>query len=160
ELEMPPSGRLPPGEVEILTRWVKEGVPWTPSRSDTGPVSAAPAPPAAGAIAAARHAWPNQPVARPSLPSVKDQPWCRNPIDAFLLGRLEAEHLRPAPEADRMTLIRRLTYDLTGLPPTPEEADAFLADRAPGAYERLVDRLLGSPRYGEHWARHWLDLVR
>ena len=91
---------------------------------------------------------------------MKDRSGIRNPIDAFILARLEAEGLRPAPEADRVTLIRRLTYDLTGLPPTPEEVDAFLADAAHDAYERLVDRLLASPQYGEHWARHWLDLVR
>jgi hypothetical protein len=91
---------------------------------------------------------------------VKDRTWVRNPIDAFLLARLEGERLLPAPEADRITLIRRITFDLTGLPPSPEEVDAFLADHAPGAYERLVDRLLDSPHHGEHWARHWLDLVR
>ena len=96
----------------------------------------------------------------PSLPKVNDRGWVRNPIDAFVLARLEAQRLHPASEADRVTLIRRLTYDLTGLPPTPEEVDAFLADRSPGAYERLVDRLLASPHYGEQWARHWLDFVR
>ena len=91
---------------------------------------------------------------------MKQQDWCSNPIDAFILARLEAEKLAPAPPADRVTLIRRLQYDLTGLPPTPEEVDAFVADRAVGAYERLVDRLLASTQYGEKWGRHWLDLVR
>jgi hypothetical protein len=166
ELEMPPSGKLPQGEVDVLTQWVKEGVPWTSeSGSRPTPVPASvpatsPSPASAEAIAAARRVWPHQPVDRPRVPVVKDHRWVRNPIDAFLLARLEAEGLRPAPEADAVTLIRRLTYDLTGLPPTPEEVDAFLADRAAGAYERLVDRLLASPHYGEHWARHWLDLVR
>ena len=162
ELEMPPGGKLPQGELDILTRWVKEGVPWT-SRPAPAPASApstAPAPAASRAIAAARRQWSNQPVVRPTVPSVKDRNGIRNPVDAFIQARLESEGLRPAPEADRVTLIRRLTYDLTGLPPTPEEVDAFLADGARDAYERLVDRLLTSSRYGERWARHWLDLVR
>ncbi len=163
DLEMPPGGKLPAGEQEILTRWVKEGLPWgasQPAATDAGPARARTGPSAPSAIAAARREWSHQPVVRPPVPRVKDGRWVRNPIDAFLLARLEAERLRPAPEADRVTLIRRLSYDFTGLPPTPEDVDAFLADRAAGAYERLVNRLLASPRYGEHWARHWLDLVR
>jgi hypothetical protein len=161
ELEMPPGGKLPPGEVEVLTRWVKDGLPWT-SQATPAPASgpAATTPAGSEAIAAARHQWSHQPVARPPVPAVKDRAWCRTPIDAFLLARLEAQGLRPAPEADRVTLIRRLTHDLTGLPPTPEEVDAFLQDRTPDAYERLVERLLASPHHGEQWARHWLDLVR
>jgi hypothetical protein len=99
-------------------------------------------------------------VRRPAVPRVKNRNWCRSPIDAFLLSRLEAAGLEPAPLADRVTLIRRVTYDLTGLPPTPEEVDSFLEDARVDAYERLVDRLLASPQYGEKWARHWLDLVR
>ena len=99
-------------------------------------------------------------MVRPAVPPVKDNAWCRTPIDAFIRVRLEAEGLTPAPPADRTTLIRRLTYDLTGLPPTPAEVDAFVADRAPDAFERLTDRLLASPHYGEKWGRHWLDLVR
>ena len=85
--------------------------------------------------------------------------WVRNPIDAFILARLEREGIEPSPEADRVTLLRRLSFDLTGLPPTPEEVEAFLADNRPDAYERAVDRLLASPHYGERWARHWLDLA-
>ncbi len=162
ELEMPPGGRLPASEQAILTRWVKEGLPWgsQPTAATTAPSRAPTDPTGSAAIAAARREWSHQPVVRPPLPSVTDRAWVRNPIDAFLLARLEAERLRPAAEADRVTLIRRLSYDLTGLPPSPEEVDAFVADPAPGAYERLVDRLLASPHYGEHWARHWLDLVR
>jgi hypothetical protein len=162
ELEMPPGGKLPAGEIAILTRWVKEGLPWsvgspaTPTAVPPAPTLASPAP----AIESVRQAWSDRRVVRPPVPAVKNPAWCRNPIDVFLLARLEAEQLRPAPEADRVTLIRRLTYDLTGLPPTPEQVDEFLADQADGAYERLVDRLLGSPHYGEKWARHWLDLVR
>ncbi len=97
---------------------------------------------------------------RPSLPEVKDKRWVRNEIDRFILARLEKEGLRPSPEADRITLIRRLSLDLLGLPPTLQEVDAFLADTRPDAYERLVDRLLKSPHYGERWGRHWLDLAR
>ena len=94
------------------------------------------------------------------MPPVSDPAWCRNPIDNFVLARLDAEQLKPAAEADKETLLRRVTLDLTGLPPTPEEVDAFLADTAPDAYERAVDRLLASPHYGEHMARYWLDAVR
>src|SRR5437870_393252 len=94
---------------------------------------------------------------RPPLPPVDHQNWPRNEIDLFVLGRLERPGLRPSPEADRITLIRRVTLDLTGLPPAPEEVDAFLQDPAPDSFERVVDRLLASPRYGEHMARDWLD---
>ena len=101
------------------------------------------------------------PAGHPSLgPTDQEPSWVRNPIDAFILAGLESEGLEPAGPADRVALIRRVTYDLTGLPPTPEEVDAFVADPAPDAYERLVDRLLASPHYGETWGRHWLDLVR
>ena len=104
--------------------------------------------------------WAYRQVIRPTIPRVKNQGWIHNPIDAFVLARLESEGLTPAPPADRVALIRRVTFDLTGLPPTPEEVDAFVADPSPDAYERLVDRLLASPHYGEAWGRHWLDLVR
>ena len=97
---------------------------------------------------------------RPAVPAVKDSAWCRNPIDHFVLGRLEKEGLSPSPEADKATLIRRVCLDLIGLPPDPQEVDAFLADKRPDAYERVVDRLLASPRYGERWASRWLDLAR
>jgi len=104
--------------------------------------------------------WSFRPLGRPAVPRVKDQGWVRNPVDAFVLEQLEEFGLRPAAEADRVTLIRRLRFDLTGLPPTPEEVDAFVADARSDAYERLVDRLLASPQYGERWARSWLDLAR
>src|SRR5207247_2221416 len=93
----------------------------------------------------------------PALPQVKDTRWPRGDIDRFVLARLEKEGLRPSPEADKPTLIRRVTIDLTGLPPTPSEVDAFLADKSSGSYDKLVDRLLESPRYGENIARYWLD---
>src|SRR5438067_646512 len=98
---------------------------------------------------------------RPAAPELRT-PYSaiRNPIDAFILARLAKERLKPSPEADKETLLRRVTLDLTGLPPTPEEVDAFLKDTSPGAYERVVDRLLASPHYGERWGRHWLDSAR
>jgi hypothetical protein len=104
--------------------------------------------------------WAFVPPRQAAPPGVKDRRWVRNPIDAFVLARLEQEGLKPAPAADRYTLVRRVSLDLVGIPPTPEEADAFVNDPAPDAYERLVDRLLASPRYGERWARRWLDLAR
>lgn len=103
--------------------------------------------------------WSLQPVQRPDTPKVKNAQWLRNPIDAFVLLRLEARGLTPTPEANRRTLIRRLSYDLTGLPPTPSEVSAFVTDKAPNAYKKVVDRLLASPHYGERWTRHWLDVV-
>ncbi len=107
-----------------------------------------------------RQHWSFVPPARPSLPEVKRAAWVRNPVDAFILAPIEAAGIAPSPEADRATLIRRLRFDLTGLPPTPEEVDAFVADRSGDAYERLVERLLASPQYGERWGRAWLDLAR
>jgi Protein of unknown function (DUF1553)/Protein of unknown function (DUF1549) len=101
-----------------------------------------------------------QPLTRPAVPPAGNIAWCRNDIDRFILARLEKEHLAPSPEADRRTLIRRLSFDLLGLPPTPEETAAFVADPDPAAYEKLVERDLASPAYGERWARHWLDVVR
>jgi hypothetical protein len=160
EIEMPPSGKLPAGEIDALTQWVKDGLPWTPTAATAATSGPAVTPATAKAKSVEPSSWSLRPVVRPTVSTVNDGAWCRNPIDAFLLARLEAEGLRPAPEADRVTLIRRLKYDLTGLPPAPEEVDAFVADRAPDAYERLVERLLGSPQYGEKWGRHWLDLVR
>jgi hypothetical protein len=104
--------------------------------------------------------WPFAPPVRPAIPEVKQGDWVRNAVDAFVLARLEQSALHPNPPADRVTLLRRVTFDLTGLLPTPAECDAFLADTAPGAYERVVDRLLASPHFGERWAQHWLDVVR
>src|SRR6266446_2470533 len=106
------------------------------------------------------HHWAFKAPVRPPVPKVKNQKWVRNPIDNFVLARLEKEGLKPSPEADRVTLSRRLSLDLTGLPPTPAEADEFLADSSPDAYDRLVERLLASPHYGERWARAWLDVAR
>ena len=163
ELEMPPAGKLPAREIEILTRWVREGLPWTPQTPaakqppaavSSGPTSANPAKPKP------LDDWSLRPVRRPAVPAVKQPAWCHTPIDAFILARLEAEGLQPAHPADRISLIRRLSYDLTGLPPSPQEVDAFANDHSPDALEHLTDRLLASPHYGEKWGRHWLDLVR
>ena len=107
-----------------------------------------------------REFWSFKPVASPSLPEVQRRDWVRTPIDAFVLAQLEARGLEPAPPADKRTLIRRVTFDLTGLPPTPEEVDAFLADESPDAFEKVVERLLSSPGYGVRWGRHWLDVAR
>ncbi|HTI51676.1 MAG TPA: DUF1553 domain-containing protein [Planctomycetaceae bacterium] len=158
-LEMPPSGRLPKDEVEILTRWVKSGLPWTPGTEKEADEKghAAPVRPT---IAEAKSYWAYRPLERPAVPDVKAVARVGNPIDAFLLAKLESKGLRLAPPADRVTLIRRAYYDLIGLPPKPEEVDAFVADPGADAYERLIDRLLDSPQYGEKWGRHWLDLVR
>jgi hypothetical protein len=108
----------------------------------------------------ARSFWSFQPVKRPAVPTVKRSEWVRNPIDAYVLSKLEEKGYTPAPPATRAQLLRRAYYDLIGLPPTPAEVDAFLADNSPDAYEKVIDRLLASPHYGEKWGRHWLDLVR
>ncbi|HXJ37909.1 MAG TPA: DUF1549 domain-containing protein, partial [Bryobacteraceae bacterium] len=110
--------------------------------------------------AAQRSYWAFQPVHRTTPPSVTHAERTANPIDAFVGAKLEAKGLQMSPAADRVTLLRRVTFDLIGLPPTPEEVDAFVADKSPNAYEKVVDRLLASPNYGERWARHWLDLAR
>jgi len=161
ELEMPPAGKLPAHEIDVLTRWVEQGLPWateTGRGSTADAVIRAASPDQVGAKG--RGSWSYLPVSGPVVPAVKNPSWCRSPIDAFVLARLEAEKLAPARSADRVTLIRRLSFDLTGLPPTPEEVDDFVADQASDAYERLVERLLDSPQYGAAWGRHWLDLVR
>jgi mono/diheme cytochrome c family protein len=145
---MPPKGpRLAAAEIAVLRAWIDQG-------------ARAPATEAAAAAArtANRH-WSFRPVVRPAVPPVKNTGWVRNAIDRFILARLEREGITPAPQADRATLIRRLSLDLVGLPPTPEEVAHFLNDSRPDAYERVVDRLLSSPRYGEKWARPWLDLA-
>jgi mono/diheme cytochrome c family protein len=153
-LEMPPAGKLKPEQIDTLTKWVKAGLPMKDSAA-----AAATHEPKAGVVTAeARRYWAYQPVTRPAVPVVKGA--VANPIDAFILSKLEARDLAPAGPADRVALVRRLYYDLTGLPPTPEQVDAFVQDRSSGAFERLVDQLLGSPHYGEKWGRHWLDVVR
>jgi cytochrome c553 len=156
-VQMPPKSKLPDAEIAALTRWVEMGAPWP--GGDAAPAASGPAvEPFDFEKRAAR--WSFGPIARTDPPEVRDAAWPLDPIDRFLLARLESANLRPAPEADRRALIRRVTFDLTGLPPAPADVEAFAADTSPDAYERLVDRLLASPRYGERWGRHWLDLVR
>ena len=160
DLKMPPKKKLSAGQIADIERWVQRGAPWP---KETGPSADA-----AGGVrrgpfqisAKDRDHWAFKPLRRDTPPKVKDADWAASPIDRFILAKLEAKNLRPSPEADKRTLIRRATFDLTGLPPTPDEVAEFLVDDSPAAYERLVDRLLASPAYGEKWGRHWLDLVR
>jgi hypothetical protein len=161
-VQMPPKSKLPAGEIAILTQWVERGATWgietSPGNASPNPNSRKPIDPKQQFRDRARF-WSFQPLNRPIPPSTTAG-WTRNPIDQFILAALNDHQLAPTTEAPRRTLIRRLTFDLTGLPPTPGEINAFLADHSPNAYESLVDRLLASPRYGERWGRHWLDLVR
>ncbi|AMV37768.1 PSD1 and planctomycete cytochrome C domain-containing protein [Planctomyces sp. SH-PL62] len=160
-LEMPPSGRLEDAEVAALVRWVEAGAFWPGGEAES--TAEAPRPAVEKADASFWSFQPLQDVAPPDPGAVAGSPWegwARNPIDGFVLKGLLDAGLTPAPEAGKTALIRRLTFDLHGLPPTPEEVDAFLADEADDAFEQLVDRLLASPRYGERWGRHWLDVVR
>lgn len=146
-LRMPPTGELSAQDMSALEQWVEAGVYW-PEASAAAPSAADREP---------HEHWSFQPVRRPRLPFVGD---ASNPIDAFVQERLAAAGLEPSAEAGKLTLLRRVTYDLTGLPPTLAEIDVFVRDDAPGAYYRLVERLLASPRYGERWGRHWMDVVR
>ncbi len=147
---MPQGGMLASDKIAAIEQWVRGGAQWPNGKTVS----------ALTLMEKGKTHWSFQPLKRPAVPKVKSTAWVRNPIDAFVLNRLEASDLKPSPSASRRELIRRVTYDLTGLPPTPEEVAAFEADRTPDAYEKLVDRLLASPHYGEKWGRHWLDLVR
>jgi hypothetical protein len=153
DIKMPPKGRLPAEAVETLTAWVRMGAAWPE----------APATPVPGADATAKARlkhWAFRPVRKPPVPAVWDTTWTQTPVDHFILNKLEEEGMRPSRPADRRTLLRRATFDLTGLPPTPEQVAAFEADLSPDAFARVVDRLLASPAYGERWGRHWLDVAR
>jgi len=155
-LRMPPKSKLSDDHITDLTTWVAMGAPWP---RGAGSRTAAKGPGAFDLRERAKY-WCWQPLKRATPPPVKHMDWPHSPVDHFILAKLEAQGLSPAKPADRRTLLRRVTYDLTGLPPTPAEIDAFLSDRSPNAYEKVVDRLLASPHYGERWGRHWLDLVR
>lgn len=157
-VQMPPKAKLPESDIATLTEWVRRGLPWPNSK---------PAAPTPAASATEREFtdeeksfWAFQPVKQELPPTVANEIWVRSPIDRFILRRLEDAKLTPARDADRRTLLRRVTLDLTGLPPTPDEVAEFVADSAPDALERVIDRLLASPRYGERWGRHWLDVAR
>jgi hypothetical protein len=155
DFAMPPKSRLPADEVAILEEWVKRGAP----DPRTGDAAKATKPKRGIDLEAGRKFWAFQPVTNPTAPSVKDSVWPKDPVDRFLLAKIEAKGLRPAGDADRHTWIRRVSLDLTGLPATAEEVLAFANDNSDAAYAKVVDRLLASPAYGERWARHWLDLT-
>ena len=153
DLQMPPNGKLQVHEIAALEEWIRRGAPY-PGSSVTGKSAST------INLVEDRKLWSLQPVRRAVPPTTRQQGWQQRPIDGFVLAELEKKGLHPAPPASRRTLIRRAYFDLIGLPPTPEEIDAFLSDPAPDAYEKLIDRLLTSPHYGERWGRHWLDLTR
>ena len=153
DLQMPPKEKLAPGEVAVLERWISDGMAF-PARAAVAPKRRE------IDLAEGRRFWSLLPLQTPSEPAVRRSGWARNFIDPFILARLEDAGLEPAAEASRRVLLRRAKFDLLGLPPSPEEMDAFERDDAPDAYERRVDQWLASPHYGERWARHWLDLVR
>lgn len=159
DLQMPPDRKLPDAEIHALTKWVEAGAVWPDEKVES-----------TNAANAANH-WAFQPVRKPAVPKVGDADWSKSAIDRFVLAKLESKGMKPSPMASPRDLVRRVTYDLTGLPPTAEEVEAFEKDCAAsgkngsmlpanGAYERLIDRLLASPRYGERWARWWLDVAR
>ncbi len=150
ELKMPKgAARLTDAQIQDLTSWIKDGAFWPVENATTRKFTEE-----------QTHLWSIQALHAPDLPKVKDAAWPINDLDRFVLARLEKEGLKPAPTTDRRTLLRRVTYGLTGLAPTYEEVKAFESDKSPNAYEKVIDRLLASPRYGERWARHWMDVVR
>jgi cytochrome c553 len=155
-LKMPPMGKLGDEDIANLTAWVKMGTPWPggmPMAATAGEKKVQ------WSEARLKH-WAYQPLTHPAVPAVKNAAWARTALDKFLLAKLEAAGLAPAPAADKLTLLRRATLDLTGLPPTEAEIEAFTKDSSPDAFAKVVDRLLASPRYGERWGRHWLDVAR
>ena len=150
ELQMPPDDPLTAEQVAVLEEWIARGAPWSVEEGSTTEARGE----------AQRTHWAFQPVTHREPPEVSNTGWVGTPIDAFVLSKLEQQALTPSAPADRRTLIRRVTYDLTGLPPTLEQVEAFVGDESSDAYANLVERLLASPQYGEHWARHWLDVAR
>ncbi|MDG2223832.1 MAG: DUF1549 domain-containing protein [Rubripirellula sp.] len=159
DLQMPPRNKLADNQIAVLRAWILRGAPdprvQTPQDAK-GIIEASPG----MSIQAGKSFWSMRPIGSPEPPRVSNSDWVQTPIDAFILAKLESQGLRPAPPADRRTLIRRITYDLTGLSPTQQEIDDFVADESPQAIQRVVERLLASPRYGVRWGRHWLDVAR
>jgi hypothetical protein len=146
ELKMPPGKPpIPPEDLEVLKNWIDRGAPWSEVAKAKGSEASW---------------WSFRKPKRPIVPTTKNEKRVRNPVDAFILARLEEKQLRPAPQADKRTLIRRAYFDLIGLPPTPKQVESFVSDPSPNAYEALIDQLLASPQYGERWGRHWLDVAR
>ena len=168
-LKMPPTGKLKDEVLANLAAWVKMGAPWPGAENLVAAGAAAtPAAPSKSGVRTGgknfskdeKEYWAFQPVKKPTLPAVKNARWASSDVDRFLLAKLEAKGIQPAAAASKLTLLRRVTFDLTGLPPSLEEIDSYLSDTAPNAYEKVVDKLLASPRYGERWGRHWLDVAR
>src|SRR6516165_10051481 len=156
DLKMPPKGKLPAAVLADLEAWIKMGAP---DPREKEPVRVAESP-WHDILKKRRQWWSLQPVKKPKLPEVQNADWSQHPVDRFVLARLEKAGIKPAAQADKRTLARRLSMVLTGLPPTPAQVDQFVLDDSRQAYENLVDRLLSSPHFGERWARHWLDVVR
>jgi mono/diheme cytochrome c family protein len=154
DLQMPPKGdKLTAEQIADLTSWIKMGAP-DPRKQAGGSKKLT------GLTAKARAHWAYQPVKKPAIPAIKNRAWCITPVDAFIMQKIEEKGMVPSPAADKMTLLRRATYDLIGLPPSPEEIKSFLEDHSPQAFAKVVDRLLASPQYGERWGRFWLDTAR
>ena len=156
-IKMPPTGKLVSDELADLTAWIKMGAPWPGAehlemnQEEKGTRTF---------TEKEKKFWAFQPIRDPRPPKIKKIKWIRSPIDRFILEKLEAQSLKPAPPADKSALLRRATFDLTGLPPTEKEISDFLADKSEAAFQKVVERLLASPRYGERWGRHWLDVAR
>src|SRR5579859_422445 len=156
ELRMPPKGRLPEKQIADLTEWVRRGAPWPKSSGSVGPVR----PTEFNLEQRKSEHWSWKQIGRSAPPPVNHEAEVRRPLDRYLLAKLEEKGLAPAAPADPRTLLRRLSFDLVGLPPSAADVESFVADPSEAAYEKVVDRLLASPQYGETWGRHWLDLMR
>jgi len=156
-IKMPPTGKLKDTEIAAISEWVKAGAVWP---GVSGTVAEAKPAPGKKFTDRQKNFWSFQPRRAVTPPAVRDSSWVKTPIDQFILAKLEEKGLSPAPAADKLTLLRRATYDLTGLPPSEKEIADFLADSSPNAFEKVIDRLLASPRYGERWGRHWMDVAR
>src|SRR5262249_27736763 len=147
DIKMPPTAKLSSQQIADLTEWVQLGAPWPKQQTSDSPQLTS-------------DFWSFQPVKAQSPPTVVGKSWVRSPIDNFILAKLEKAGLKAASPASKLTLLRRATFDLTGLPPSETEIQEFLADDSPKGFEKVVERLLASPRYGERWGRHWLDVAR
>ncbi|BCX46924.1 hypothetical protein HAHE_08320 [Haloferula helveola] len=160
DLEMPPRGKLDDSKIETVRKWIEMGAPWTPEDADLLVEVHDPLAGVTEVNETTRNHWSYRAMERPEVPKAADSKWNENPVDAFIASKIEAEGLTPNDGAGRAELLRRASYDLTGLPPTLEEIRQFVEDKSPDAWEKQVERLLASPHYGEKWARHWLDVVR
>ena len=158
DIQMPPSGKLTDAEIAVFRQWFDNNLAWKKGIKP-GPTKVQAHEEKPKRIEAKDY-WAYQPLKKVSPPAVKNSAWVKKPIDAFILSKLEAKGLQPAPPADPVSFLRRISYDLTGLPPTPAQIELFVNDKSPEAVEKVIDRLLASPQYGEKWGRHWLDLVR